>query len=218
MQKQYADSFQELQAFVDLNAYRKEYSKGGVTLHRGYYSPSSLDLVVGGCNRGKLIKGLPKNNSYDYEYIFDGKDNLICTKKYSDEFESVFRCIAIEFLVYEQNRVLSFTFDLLNNYTELSFISECQYNDDILLRYESALCYEGNDCIEINVEIPEYADHLLKSVCSYRYNPFNKMLDQNKFVFFRDMDGYLSTYTIEQLDKQDASHDTKLYKVNVKRK
>ena len=76
LQKQYVKSFQELFANVDDKAYRKEYAKGGATIHRGFYSPSSLDLVVGGCHRGKLFKRIPKNGEYDYEYIFDDQGNL----------------------------------------------------------------------------------------------------------------------------------------------
>ncbi|HOJ48093.1 MAG TPA: hypothetical protein PLD48_04370 [Bacillota bacterium] len=76
---------------------------------------------------------------YDYEYIFDDKGNLICSKKYSNKFDGVFSVIAIELLVYEQNRVLSFVFEPYNNHA-LTFISECQYKNERLSRYESAIC------------------------------------------------------------------------------
>lgn len=224
LQEQYANSFQELNASIDSKAYRKEYSKGGATLHRGFYSPSSLDLVVGGCNRGKILKGTPKNNTYDYEYIFDDKGILICSKKYSDEFDGVFSIIAIELFVYEQNRVLSFVFEPYHNHA-LSFISECQYKNERLVRYESAICelhYGGKGCTEINVEIFEYVDDLLRSIFWYRYTPSIKQLDENKFIFFRDAEGYLSTYTVEQLggyaQNNNFSHSSDYYRVKAKRK
>ena len=220
LQKQFANSFQELNEIITQKAYRKEYSKGGTTIHRGFYSPSFLDLVVRGCNRGRLLNRAPKSNAYDYEYIFDNDNNLICSKKYSNEFGRNFEIIAIELLVYEKDKVLSFTFEPQNEYT-LYFISECQYKNGRLLKYESALCNEGQDCTEINVEISEYADNLLKSVYWYRYAPSIKLLDQNKFVFFRDESGCLSTYTVERIgmfDRNDSNNSKESYKVNVKRK
>lgn len=105
LQKQYADSFKALNKDIESKICKREYSKGGETLHRGFYSPSSLDLVVGGSCRGRLLKNTPKSNTYDYEYLFDDRDNIVCSKKYSDEFDGVFSVIAVELFVYEQNRV-----------------------------------------------------------------------------------------------------------------
>ncbi|MDD4474431.1 MAG: hypothetical protein PHV95_01395 [Eubacteriales bacterium] len=224
LQKKYADSFQELNASIASKAYKWKYSKGGATLHRGFYSPSSLDLVIGGCDRGRLLKSKPKSNTYDYEYIFDDKGNIICSKKYSDEFDGVFSVIAVELFVYKKNIVLSFEFEPYHNHA-LTFISECKYENGRLARYESAICglnYDGKSCTEINIETFEYADDWLKSVYWYRYTPSIQLLDQNKFIFTRDEEGYLSTYTVERLggcaQKNDFYQNSESFKVIVKRK
>lgn len=36
------NSFQELRDSIVTNEYRREYSKGGLTIHRGFYSPSCV--------------------------------------------------------------------------------------------------------------------------------------------------------------------------------
>ena len=224
LQKRYADSFQKLNKDIESKIYRREYSKGGATLHRGFYSPSSSDLVVGNCSRGRLLKKPPKDNSYDYEYLFDEQDNLICVQKYSDEFDGVFSVIAIELLIYEQDKVLSLEFDSIQNRGP-TFMSECQYENGKLMKYESVLCelyYGGKSCTEINVETFEYADDLLKSFCWYRYSPVIQLLDQYKYTFGRDEEGYLSTYTVEQLGgyepETNLNEKPETYKVRAKRK
>lgn len=80
LQKQYNGSYHELNKAIESRIYRREYSKGGKNIHRGFYSPSNLDLVHNNCNRGKLLKKSPKNNNYDYEYLFDSQNNIICVK------------------------------------------------------------------------------------------------------------------------------------------
>lgn len=224
LQKEYADSFESLHKDIESKVCRREYSKGGETIHRGFYSPSSLDLVVSGNSRGRLLKSVPESNRYDYEYLFDDNGRMICSKAYSDEFDGFFRAIAVELFIYEPNRSLAFTYNPCHDYI-LSFISECQYENGVLNGYATAICNsinEENDCIEINVEEFEYAEHLLRSVCWSRYVPSIPLLEQNKFVFSRDEEGYLSTYTVEPLDgsipKEDASHRFESYRVKVRRK
>jgi len=52
--------------------------------------------------------------------------------------------------------------------------------------------------------------------------PSIQLLDQYKFTFSRDEEGYLSTYTVEQLgrfvQKNNLSHGAESYRVKVKRK
>lgn len=220
LQKQYLNLFNELSKDVDSKVYRREYAKGGTTLHRGFYSPSASDLVVGSCNRGRLLKNPTKDSNYDYEYLFDNQSNLICVYKYSDEFEGVFSVISTELFIYELNKVLSLVFE-----PYLTVISECQYKEGKLIRYENALGelhYGGKGCTEINVETFEYADDLLKSFCWYRYIPSIQLLDQYRYTFARDEEGYMSTYTVEQLggyqSETDFDDEPRSYKVRVKRK
>ncbi len=222
LQKQYADSFSELRDSIEPQAVRREYSKGGLTLHRGFYSPSALDLVSSGCNRGRLLKRTPKTSSFDYEYLFDGNGNLICAKTYGRTKNSDFGVIAVEFLIYDSEKVLSIKYEYFSDF-KLSFISECRYENKRLVRYANALCnmfYDGDGCVEINVETSDYDDGMLKSVCWYCYMPATHILQQKKYTFFRDQDGFLSTYTAEQLGGFCSGEATppRSFRVMVRRK
>ena len=223
LQRQYTHSFKALNKDMESRVCRRAYSKGGKTLHRGFYSPSSLDLVVEGNRRGRLLKNPPEGNTYDYEYLFDDGNNLIGVKKYSHESDGVFRAAAVELFAYEQERVLAFEFDPCHKYVPY-FISECQYENGRLARYETALCGvpgQGKDCIEINVEIPGYEDALLKSVLWYRYVPCIQLLDGSRYIFSRDETGRLSEYTVEDFadsSQKDVEDTPTFYKVKVKRK
>jgi len=222
LQNQYGNSFNELYKDIDKKICRREYAKGGLGFHRGYYSPSMMDLVVGGVNRGRLLKRLPKNNNYNYEYLFDAQDNLICVHDYG--INSTHKPVSTELFVYQEDKVLSLEFYYYENIS-LHFISECQYENKRLIRYESARCnlfYGGSGCTEINVETYEYTNDLLQSFCWYRYNPSMRTLTQEKFIFNRDEEGYLSTYVTKQLGgfkpktKFESGED--IYNVRVKRK
>ncbi len=222
LQKRYASSFHELYKDIESKVYRREYSKGG-NFHRGFYSPSAKDLVIGNCNRGKLLKRPPKDSNYDYEYLFDNQNNLICVYKYSN-YKDVPKLATTELFTYEQGVLLSLIFNSDNSHS-LSFVSECQYKNGLLTRYENALCelfYGGKGCTEINVETYEYKNDLLSSFCWCIYMPSIHSLTQEQYTFNRDMEGYLSTFTVKQLGgfkpKTNFDLDSVIYKVNVKRK
>ena len=79
LKKKYCCAFEELMENTECNVVYKKYSKGGDCIHRGALSPSNLDMVVGGCNRGALLKRFPRGK-FSYEYIFDKNDLPICSK------------------------------------------------------------------------------------------------------------------------------------------
>ena len=198
LQNKYRNSFQQLNEDAIANANRREYSKGGETIHRGFYSPSSLDLVVGGCNRGRLYKNIRKNSKYDYEYIFDDKGKLICARTYTDQFGGIHQVYEIEFILYEPDKVTSLVYMASDH--ELHFMSECQYDKGKLYRYESVLCSDQQGGMEINAEEIEYANDLMQTVLWSNYNRSVWLLSRVKFNFTRDKEGKLSTYTVEKWD------------------
>jgi len=222
LQRQYGNSYHELYKDVEAYARRCEYARGGEGFHRGFYSPSVMDLVVGGLNRGSLYKRLPKNNKHSYEYVFDAQDNLICVHEYGN-LGGEHRLAYAELFVREQDTILSLIFDPVH--ASLQFISECQYTGNRLMRYAFVHCdlwMGGKGCNEINVETHGYAGGLMQAVCWYRYSPSIQLLDQYKYTFARDEEGYLSTYTEEQLGgfRPHTTFDEILssYKVRVRRK
>lgn len=198
LQKQYSTSFHKLSEGIEIKAHRREYAKGGEGMHRGFYSPSMMDLVVGGMNRGILLKRPSKNKKYNYECLYDVQGNLICVYGYSKFFD-VSTLVTTELFVHQPNIILSLVYD--SNH-DLSFMSECQYENGRLVRYEFVQCdlyLGGEGCAEIDVEIQEYDDDLLQYLHWYRYVLSIHLLDHNKITFARDKDGYLSTYTMKQI-------------------
>ena len=218
--KQYSNSFDELRDDIDSKVSRREYSNGGEVMHRGFYSPSTLDLVVGGMSRGRLLKRPRKGVINNYEYLFDVHNNLICVYTNSES-----KLANTEFFIYNENKVLSFVFESSEWGDTLSLISECHYESGRLIRYEVANVIQTigeTRCDIINVEIPEYEDDLLQSFLWCRYIPDLQTLEQQKYTLSRDEEGYLSTYTIKNLSgfKAKASSDLEqmTYKVRVRRK
>ena len=215
LQKQYVNSFHELSKDIVFMIYRREYAKGGEGFHRGVHSPSVMDLVVGNYNRGRLLKNPQKEKNYNYEYLFDAQNNLICVYNYSN-FDGASKLISTELFVRQQNKTLSLLFDSDNEHG-LSFMSECQYENALF-----EMSYDSKDCTEINVETYEYENDLMQSFSWYRYAPSIQLLDQYKYTFTRNEEGYLFTYTVEQLGgfKPEAQFDREpvIYEVRKKRK
>lgn len=231
LHKRYNGLFNELHEDVKSKVNRREYTKGGTGFHRGFYSPSMIDLIVDGINRGRLLKKPPKSGNHTYEYLFDEEDRLICVYFYG-KYDSTYKPDIAELFVYENDKVLSFEFEYTDwNGYKIARISECQYDNGSLMRYEIACCSLlgvegvgdlGKNCGEINVETFEYAGNLLQSFCWYCYNPSVHSLTQEKYTFNRDEEGYLSTYTLKQLGgfrpKTNFDREQVIYKVRVKRK
>lgn len=222
LQKHYANAFYELSEGIESKVYRREYAKGGEGFHRGVYSPSNLDLVVGGVNRGRLLKRPPKENNYNYEYLFDAQGNLICVYDYGN-FDGIYKLVTTELFFRKTDLVLSLVYDS-DEYHGLSFMSECQYENGRLARYENVVCdlyIGGEGCTEISVEIPEYVDDNLQSLHWYRYTHSLQLLDHDKFTFSRDEDGNLSTYTAEHIGgfkpKSNFNLDWRIYSVRKRR-
>ncbi|MBO4501787.1 MAG: hypothetical protein J5760_06040 [Clostridia bacterium] len=206
LHKEYADSYECFDERVKTDVFRREYAKGGETLHRGFYSPSALDLVVSGSGRGRLLKRTPKG-PFSYEYLFDVDDRLICANKYSDFFDGVPRIVETEFLVYERDLVSAFTYDPLHD-NELFFISLCRYERSAVIRYETALFRPirgKNDCIEINAEEFEYENGMMRSDRWTYYFPGMGLMHQDEYSFIRDDGGYITSFTDKPLNKPDKS-------------
>jgi len=205
----YASDFQVLSQKADRSTCRKEYSRGGQTIHRGFYSPSRMDMVTGGMHRGKLLKGLPRSFKNLYEYHFDSQGRLIRVIKYGDIPNSP---VETEFLIFESDCVRSFTFDFKYS---LHYITECVYNDSKIIRYVTALCSTAIDniCIEINEEFSEYDDFgLLKVLHWQRYMPNSRLLTHGRYTFQRGEDQQILAYIAEDLSTPHSSVAPRLYR------
>lgn len=184
---------------------RKEYAKGGVCLHRGYYCPSPiLDLVTGNCNRGHLIKNVKRSSKYSYEYCFDNDNHLICVNKYENNIQMPFKCIESELLIYSKDSVLSIIYELLlNGVINIIAISKCVYNDGNIERYDYALFFSNEetvDCIEIKTEKYDYHNNKISTCIVEEYNFNAKILRRNKYYLNYNEEDFLVSYTVKEYD------------------
>ncbi len=226
--EQYKDSFEKLHDEMKPREYRREYAKGSVGLHRGYYSPSIQDLYVGGTKPGRLLKRPPKNNNYDTEYVFDEDGKMICCKTYWLKDSGEFFEYTNEFFLYGTDKVTTFTY-WFTDYAppKLTIITESSYKDELLVRFEEVQCHlvsRFNRCSDISIEDLEYEDGLLKSSVWHNYVPDGKRkyLRKMKYTFFRNEVGEIVSYTPEFVDayslKKPRVDPLLVYKVKSKRR
>ena len=192
--RQYAGSFDQMYKAAEAAAYRSEYSKGGECIHRGYYSPSAADMYVTGSGRGRLYRRTPKFGQYTYEYVFDEDGYLICVKKYAADLDGI---CSIELFHREPERTFSFIFNAFDK--DLEGITECRYENGKLIRYEFALTFFDDRCVEINVESFEYDGEMLKTAYVDSYSARSKMLEKNKYTFSRNAGGCITEYESENM-------------------
>ena len=211
LRKRYGDLFDELQSAVLKKVCYHQYATGGQTIHRGFYSPSALDIITGGCNRGRVLKRLPKEGKYDYEYLQDINGRILCCKRYETKSKEKRFLAEVEILLYQDNCVIGLTFLPDADFLLIS-ASECKYENTKIVRYEHVL-FNGicpaEGCTEINVEVFDYSDELLKTIDWYRYTPSIKLLTECEISLYRDQDGNLQEYVVkegnflEQIKKPD---------------
>ncbi len=223
--EQYKDSYDELTKNLEEKAVRREYSKGEL-IEGGFYSPTNIDLVTN-IHKGRLYKKTPKTHTYNFEYLFDEEGKLICSKRWADGKIDPWQ---IEILLYIENKVLRLYYDLYDK--ELTLVTECQYEKGLLVRCETGEFRNSLDlrelfngaiinnrdkcCYRCYVEINNYKNGLLESFCWHEYYPSDKdvghaLLSQHKHTFERNEEGYLSTYTIQELDKFRLAFREKYY-------
>jgi hypothetical protein len=207
--RKYNNSFEELEAFTEQNTALKKHATGGECIHRGALSPSNTDMIVGGCNRGRLLKRAPKGH-FSYEYFFDANGFPICSKKYGNPRIEKAICYETEFLIYEGDTVLGIKFD--SNDKRINSISKCLFENGILVKYENAFISAveryGRSGItmfsrlsqlpELSIEIPRYENGRIISLEWQRFIP-PLGLCMNEYNFTINTQGELSTYNVKKL-------------------
>ena len=225
IQQEYSKKYNELFDAAYNNICRKEYAKGGEIIHRGYYCPSPvLDIVIGNCNRGRILKRPPKENNYNYEYWFDSNNRLICVCEWNNIFGK-FQISSTELFIYSTNNVLSLHYNhnlyLKDNSADINFISECFYSQNKIVKYVFALFFGECRCEEIRSESYEYKDSQIQSVMLEDYNFSAKILRRNKYLFEHDENGFLSSYKVQELDGvtiKNGYWDEHVFSIGKKRK
>ena len=208
----YKGSFNYISNAIEGKIFRYEYSQGGQSMPRGFYSPSYADLFVGGCNRGRLLKGMPKK--FNYEYSFDESDKLIRVKSFDNYDMDEMKWFNTEFLIYSDDRVTAFDYDMYGDpNSNLCRISECVYKNNVLAKYESAQ-FTIKKLLEIYTEVPGYDNNgRFASLIRHTYRTCFKSLTTEEYRFQRDAKGHLSTYTCKCWNDFGYMEDSKVYKV-----
>lgn len=181
--RKYSCDYNELLEYVKPDSYRPEYAKSDLSCHRGYYCPSRiLDIVIGGCNRGKKVKQKPKNGYY-YEYVFNKKDELIASKVFHDT-----ELLSQEVVLWNGQTSLSIEYGKspITAAYELCTISECCYDHyGRIIEYE--LTHFLNGCWS-EVQTEKYEYHSNQFICFreeydiYNFNKTNKRNNGSKHM------------------------------------
>lgn len=69
--EKYSASYEYLSRGVEDCAATRQCSVGGLSMHRGFYSPSHLDMVDSDFKRGTLLKKCTGSPRRSFEYLFD---------------------------------------------------------------------------------------------------------------------------------------------------
>ncbi|MCL1696445.1 MULTISPECIES: hypothetical protein [unclassified Lysinibacillus] len=174
----YADKLLDLRNATEKKIVRLEYSKGGETIHRGYYCPSPvLDLIVGGMKRGRLFKKKkPKFGNYTYEYGFD-KDGRLLRVKGVNEFTTPDSRFDEEYLIYIDDIVYGLEFD---NSGELVVVSKCIYENGKLMKYERSGCWT-EEFADLQYEEYTYENNWLSEVdFFYNIDPLLELYEEER--------------------------------------
>lgn len=188
----------------------KKYASGGELLTRGYLCPSPIyDIVTGNCTRGKMIKRISKLKKITYEYGFDKNDNLIIANHLTlDQYE---------FLLHINNVVLGIVFEYSSNQKcDILLINECVYdNKGLIISYTQGECFDNNSISCLNIERYNYDELGLKEayVSQVTFDDKSPVIDNTKYIFQHDKNGYLANYTVEP-----SMFEDNMFKVEIKRK
>jgi len=205
---QYRGQCRGLKEQLEKEVVREEYSTGGMTIHRGYYCPSPVrDIIVGGSSRGRLLKRMTVKSNPAHRYGFNTNDELVIAYTSS----------APEIIIRQGQTELGFL--LASGDHDITTISESLFRSDgKIASYAYAVCCPGGEKLAVHdyqKEIYTYSDEgLLEAVdawISYTHH---------KYHFRHDDEGYLSSFTFVELDRNGeiSFEDDRIREVKIKRK
>lgn len=197
MYNRYKDKIDFYFKLAEKNVVKKEYSRGGECIHRGFYCPSPLlDTIVGNCNRGKLLQRI--NKMPDYEYWFNSDNKLILVKKANDFGNRVL--YNIELIYYYPNSTESMIYSNKDNMIYIDQLTRCTYEDNKIQSYDHALLGENPFCCyEIVTENFEYDNNVLVSSTLEQCNFDVNILSKDTYLYKYDTNEnlLLDTWKIE---------------------
>lgn len=191
-----------------------EFSSGGELLHRGYYCPSPIkDIIIGNCNRGRLLKNTTNRSRLSYKYGFNNIGNMIFVEQLEQNL--------CEIILYDGNSEFGITFSTNNT---IQYLSECKKCNGNIQSYTFCLYNPVENCIiEYSREDYVYSTLGLHKAKVYHFIPHKNipLLQHEEYIFEHDNDGYLSHYTVVDYDANSitpsiASH--RVFAIKIRRK
>lgn len=162
------------------------YASGSKGLHRGYYCPSPiLDLVVGGCKRGRIIKKPTKVSHEYYQYCFNSSKQLIYINQFIEPTNN--SPYSTEFIIRQNNIEYGITYH--NGHKDISYLSRCEYENNKIINYATLCYFNGisNDMMSLQFEEYEYKNNILwKAVMYPGIVPKYNLYSNTKFEFIYD--------------------------------
>lgn len=181
----------------------EQYGIGGETIHRGYYCPSKIeDIVVGNARRGRITKRKEDIDNPDYIYGFDKENRLITVRKQCE----------FEMIIYTEHSEIGLTF--WESDKSIMLISECCYCNEKIKSY--TLCNYNpymNSFLEILTENYEYMENKM-IVDRFGLYPMGKT--HVRFDFTVE-NGYLKSYTVNEIGNEESIWRDRVLKVRIKR-
>lgn len=181
---------------------RQEYGRGGLGNARGYYYPCPVtDLIVGGFNRGKLLKRLKGANPPDYVFGFNSQNQLVAVEWYTGEdvYEK-------EVIFYEGQVSRSIRF---NDYRYGLYITDarkCIYEGDRLMFMETVEFDTLKKVSGFEIEEYTYSEEGIQTYSNLMFRPDNNLVSHRIYGFSHDPEGYLTgTWVAWKNGKKDKN-------------
>ena len=188
----YKDNCQQLYNELKETVVRYEYAVRTKVLHRGFYCPSPVqDIVIGNCNRGKLLKRLTARSRPTYKYGFDSHNELVVVEILP--VEKSFG--AKEIILRSGNTETGLCFSINDG---ISALSECRYHDGQLISYINCVYLPFDERVsEYMKEEYSYSAEGLETANLYSFlnNEKAPIMVHDQYRFKHDKEGFLSKYT-----------------------
>lgn len=232
--EKYRDKYAELLDATEREPLEVKYARGGEVLHRGYFCPSPVfDIVIGGANRGRLLKTQKTTETADFSYFFK-KDKLVRVDSYA-VFEGKGRTLySREFILRDGDIEVAPLYHIYRQGdVKLAGMTICEYVPQHkqtqisgkLLRYIYSFGYPYHaeemgmsfsqllsKSLIIREETYSYnSDGLL--VCSTLEEIFRDFIQMSAYVFYHNDKGELVSYKYLNGNKLDPGADYYLHAI-----
>ena len=208
------NNIEQLKHNVKSAVVRTECAIGG-DIHRGPYCPSPVvDIVLGNTKRGRVLKRISPTSKVTHRFGFDVNNVLLCVEQISVQKKCVF---STEYLIHSGDSVLGVT---VNNAGELTMISEERYANGLLMSYCCGDIHYRNgqpQCYLYVTEEYSHDEHGLRTCKMIQYDLRLKMVEIMMRCEFQRTDGFLSSFTVDNLFSRKNENFPTLHEIRVKR-